>query len=350
MNRPFHLRECSCPALSYADILDQFLFGIDTDTSAAMNEDTSTHVNMPAVEPSPELTIDTFDELILKLSFAILQLVQNIEDGDEAQLHSAVTDAQQKIRDHYIATSEMKNIAALHEIAKENPGVVHQRLLVAMEGHKAEADGLRLSLHERSESLIEAIRQGDEVTETKNAFVRSLANEKRQRGEENVQLKAFKTEVDRLNAEALHATAYNAFTVGKMEQALKDADAAITYKKTILKTLERADRDRAEARAERDVAREERKEAVRDKWIILRRLEELENQKVVYEQSSVAVERQLLAVEKPQVVLPKQHVVDEEEAEKAKARRVAFEVLSSKYNERKRKGPSGEEISRIPTT
>ena len=311
---------------------------------------------MPAAEPSPELTIDTFDELILILSFAILQLVQNIKDGDEAQLHSAVTDAQQKIRDHYIAVSGMKNIAAINEIANEKPGAMHQRLLVAMEGHKAEADGLRLSLHERSESLGEAIRQRDEVTETKNAFVRSLANEKRQRGEENVQLKAFKTEVDRLNAEALHATAYNAFTVGKMEQALKDADAAIAYKKTILKTLEKADRDRSEAkaerdgaRAERDVAREERREAVRDKWIFLRRLKELENQQVVYEESSFAVERQLLAVEKPQVVLSKQHVANEEEAEKAKARRVAFEVLSLKYNKKKRKGPSGEEILRIPT-
>jgi hypothetical protein len=213
-----------------------------------------------------------------------------------------------------------------------------------MEEHKAEADRLRLSLHDQSELLVQAIAERDEATRVKDKLMRELADEKTRRGEENVELRAFKTEVDRLNEVIIQATAFNQAAVQRVDEALKNAELANKYKKTAMQVVEKVTREREtanvardEALVDRDVVREERDMAFRDKAILLRRLDELEKQQAAAEKPQVAVKRQQMAVEK-------QQVVDEEESEKAKARTEAFKVLTEKYNEKKRKVASGEEV------
>jgi len=313
-------------------------------TESAKAETSSIHVS--ALQPSPELEIDTFDELIFNLSYAILQFVQNLETGDAAQLHSAVTDTQQKIRDHYIAVSEVKNVTALHRSldAMGEKDEDHQMLRVNTEGHKAEADRLRLSLHDQSELLVQAIAERDEVTKIKDKLMMELANEKMQRGEENIELRAFKTEVDRLNEAIIQATAFNQAAVQRVEEALKNAETAIRYKTTAMQVVEKVIRERETAilardaaKVDRDVVREERDMALRDKSILMRRLGELEKQQAAAENPQVAVKKQQMAAEP-------QQVVDEEESEKAKARTEAFKALTTKYNEKKRKAPSREGV------
>jgi chromosome segregation ATPase len=288
-----------------------------------------------------ELTLDRFDELIFQLSFAILQLVQHIETGDAAQLHTAVTDAQQAIRDHYIAVSERMNDAIHYRsglgVTAEESHLPHQGLMVGMEAHKAEADRLRLSLHDQSDTLAEAIRQRDEALQTKNGLKRELAEEKKQRGEENEELRAFKREVDRLNAVVLQTATANQVATRKVEKALKDVETANRHRAAAIQVVDKVtgERDvanavRDAAKLDRDMVRDEKDMAVRDKGILLRRLEELERQQL-------AVEKQQVAVEEQQVAVGRQRVVDDGESEKAKVRREAFEALTSKYNEKKRK-------------
>jgi hypothetical protein len=285
-----------------------------------------------AHQPSSELTIDRFDELIFQLSSAILQLVQHIETGDAAQLHTAVTDAQQEIRDHYIAASERKNDAIQYR-----SNLPHQKPTVGMEEYKAEADRLRLSLHDQSDTLSEAIRQRDEALQTKNGLKRELAEEKKQRLEENEELRAFKREVDRLNAVVLQTATANQVATRKVEEALKEVETAKVRRTVAMKVVDKVtmERDAAyavrdAAKLDRDMVRDEKDMAVRDKGILLRRLEELERQQL-------AVEKQQVAVEEQQVAVGRQRVVDDGESEKAKVRREAFEALTLKYNEKKRK-------------
>jgi hypothetical protein len=313
----------------------------ESDAEAPVVRAKNTSDPIIALHPSTELTIDKFDELIFNLSYAILQLVQHIKTGDATQLNAAVTEAQKEIRDHYIAVSATKKDAVLHksehEATKEHPSAMRPRQVAGMERHKAEADRLRLSLHQQSDTLAEVIGKRDEAMKTKTALMRELADEKRQRGEENAELGACKGEIDRLNALLLQATAANEAAAQKVEAALKDAETANLRRTAAIQVVDKVTRERDvanlgrdAARLDRDALREERNMAVRDRGILLRRLDELETQQ--------------MAVEEQQAVVEKQQVADEQ-AEKAKARREAFEALTSKLNEKKRKGPSGEGFS-----
>jgi len=323
---------------------------VETETPAAMAKDTSSPVDTPAETPPPVFTIDQFDELIFNLSFAILQLVQDITTGDAAQLNSAVINAQQAIRDHYIAVSELQKDAVLHKsdsaATRGQSSVMRPRQIIDMERHKADADRLRLTLHEQSDTLAQAIEQRDQAMMTKTVLMKDLVHEKSQREEENAELRAYKGEVDRLNALVLQAAAVNQAAAQKVEAALKEVETANIRRTAAIQVVDKVTRERDiaysvrdAARLDRDLVRDERDMAVRDRGILLRRLNELEEQRLEVEAQQAAVEQQ--------------RIVDEEQAGKAQARREAFRVLSSKYNEKnekKRKGPPEDEILEITPT
>jgi len=315
-----------------------------------MAKDTFSPVDTPAVTPPSEFTIDQFDELIFNLSFAILQLVQDINTGDVAQLNSAVIDAQQAIRTHYSAVSELQEDAVLHksdsDATRRQSSVMHPRQIIDMERHKTDADRLRLTLHEQSDTLAQAIELRDDALNCKTGLMKELADEKRQRREDNAELRAYKGEVDRLNAFVLQANLTNQAGAQKVEAALKEVETANIRRTAAIQVVDKVTRERDvansmrdAARLDRDLVRDERDMAVRDRGILLRRLNELEEQRLEVEAQQAAVE--------------KQRIVDEEQVEKAQARREAFRVLSSKYNEKnekKRKGPSDDEILEITPT
>jgi len=139
-----------------------------------MAKDTSSPADTPAVTPPSEFTIDQFDELIFNLSFAILQLVQDITTGDAAQLNSAVINAQQAIRNHYIAVSELQEDAVLHksdsDATRGKSSVMRPRQIIDMERHKTDADRLRLTLHEQSDTLAQAIELRDDALNCKTGL------------------------------------------------------------------------------------------------------------------------------------------------------------------------------------
>jgi len=315
-----------------------------------MAKDTSSPVDTPDITSPSEFTIDQFDELIFNLSFAILQLVQDITTGDAAQLNSAVINAQQAIRNHYIAVSELREDAVLHksdsDATRRQSSVMRPRQISDMERHKTDADRLRLTLHEQSDTLAQAIEQRDEALNCKTGLMKELADEKRQRGGENAELRAYKGEVDRLNALVLQAAAVNHAAAQKVEAALKEVETANMRRTAAIQVVDKVTRERdvansvrEAARLDRDLVRDERDMAVRDRGILLRRLNELEEQRLEVEAQQAAVE--------------KQRIVDEEQVGKAQARREAFRVLNLKYNEKnekKRKGPSEDEILEITTT
>lgn len=288
----------------------------------------------PVTTPSAE-TIDEFDHLLVTLFSSIRQLVQNQESGDAEQLKGAVSKAKQEISEHYLKTAVSYN--------SDREAVDSGGFLDDLRKHKAEADRLRLSLHEQSELLSETTRQRDEAVSAlvdRDGLIRELADQKRQRGEENVELRALKEEVSQLNVTVRKADFINHTAIRDLENAEKNAETANDSKNTALKWVDNMKWERDAARVERDAAREERYIAVREKAVVMRRLDELER----FEQTRVHGEKAKLEEIEKMKAATMESAMERLKAERAKmeasrmiARQEALKDLGEQLGQRKRK-------------
>ena len=252
-------------------------------------------------QPSAELAIDKFDDLLTELSKAILNFIQHYATGDATELNFAVFRAKEDVRDEYAAVIERLHDAAHHSSeCKENdarPDTLDQIIAAELEKQKSDADRLRLSLHEQSEMMTGAIRERDEALEKllgQEDTIQQLIESKRMNGENQAEKRILYHEVTRLKTVTDHALAMSRDATSKKDNALWEAQSATRMKNTAMDVV-------AKMKQERDAANKERDVAMEEKGVVLARLEELER------------------------------------LEHARIRQQAFEALSTKLGEKKRK-------------
>jgi hypothetical protein len=127
----------------------------------------------PPLESPPSTTdTNTFDDLLSLHSRALLDFYQKWTPETAAALEFVVFDTEDDVRYYHFATTELLNNAErLNEEHAEVDRQYEQKRQVLITKHKAEADGLRLSLHEKSELVAAAIMERDEITKERDLAV-----------------------------------------------------------------------------------------------------------------------------------------------------------------------------------
>jgi hypothetical protein len=127
----------------------------------------------PPSESLPSTTdTNTFDDLLSLHSRALLDYYQKWTPETAAALEFAVFDTEDDVRYYHFATTELLNNAEkLNEEHAEVDRQYEQKRQELITKHKAEADGLRLSLHEQSELVASAIMERDEITKERDLAV-----------------------------------------------------------------------------------------------------------------------------------------------------------------------------------
>jgi hypothetical protein len=129
-------------------------------------------VTPPPESFPPTTTNDTFDDLLSLHSRALLDYYQKWTPETAAALEFAVFDTEDDVRYYHFATTELLNNAEkLNEEHAEVDRQYEQKGQDLVSKHKAEADGLRLSLHEKSELVASAIMERDEITKERDLAV-----------------------------------------------------------------------------------------------------------------------------------------------------------------------------------
>jgi hypothetical protein len=127
----------------------------------------------PPPESPPSTTdTNTFDDLLSLHSRALLDYYQKWTPETAVALEFAVFDTEDDVRYYHFATTELLNNAEkLNEEHAEVDRQYEQKRQELITKHKAEADGLRLSLHEKSELVASAIMERDEITKERDLAV-----------------------------------------------------------------------------------------------------------------------------------------------------------------------------------
>jgi hypothetical protein len=129
-------------------------------------------VTPPPESFPPTTTNDTFDDLLSLHSRALLDYYQKWTPETAAALEFAVFDTEDDVRYYHFATTELLNNAEkLNEEHAEVDRQYQQKRQELITKHKAEADGLRLSLHEKSELVAAAIMERDKITKERDLVV-----------------------------------------------------------------------------------------------------------------------------------------------------------------------------------
>lgn len=247
------------------------------------------------------MTVDQFDDLLTDLSHAILHFLQNYGSGNSTDLDVAVFRAKDSARDQYATVNTLLDEAIHRNFAQaaleREAAEIRKSLTGELEKYKADADRLRLSLHEQFELVSAAVKERDEATKELSDMGNIVKQMKEARGqgeEDQVEKKMLHCEVVRLKAVADHASHLSRDAMKKRDDASWEATLALRSKNTAMDVVAKVGKERDTAIKERDVA-------LQEKGKLLGRLEELER------------------------------------AEKVRLRQEAFQALSMKLGEKKRK-------------
>jgi len=153
-----------------------------TSTDAALSEQSSPTtpprsspslcVTPPPESPGSTTTIDTFEDLLSLHSRAVLDYYQKWSPETAAALEFAVFDTEDDVRYYHFATTELLNDAdKLNEEYAEVERQYEQTRKELVTKHKAEADGLRFSLHEKSELVAATIMERDKIMNERDLAV-----------------------------------------------------------------------------------------------------------------------------------------------------------------------------------
>lgn len=229
-----------------------------------------TATGSPPIEPTlPTSTfsvIETFDDLLSLHSLAILDYHQKWSPENAAALEFAVFDTEDNVRYHHFTTTELLNDAI--KLNQEHAEVERHFQVTSKEltaKHKTEADGLRLSLHEKSEALAAAITERNNAHKERDLAVLHRNDLKKQLKELQ---RAREPEIEEKLAYQQQIAGYREAIKQVMEESRLVREKqwteetrckeALILKETAMKVVEKVTKEREEARQEIEELRTKR--------------------------------------------------------------------------------------------
>lgn len=211
----------------------------------------------PPVELPPSTTdTSTFDDLLSLHSRALLDYYQKWSPQTAAALEFAIFDTEDDVRYHHYVTAELLNDAVkLNEEHAEVERQYEQMRKELITRHKAEADGLRLSLHEKSELVAAAVIERDEVTKERDLailhrddLIKQLKECKKARETELHEKSAYQQQYAQLFEASQQASEGIRCAQEKQRVAESECKEAVILKETAMKVVDKVMKEREAAR------------------------------------------------------------------------------------------------------
>jgi hypothetical protein len=221
----------------------------------------------PPIESPPSTTdTNTFDDLLSLHSRALLDYYQKWSPETAAALEFAVFDTEDDVRYYHFATTELLNNA--EELNEEHAEVElqhEQKRQELITKHKAEADGLRLSLHENSELVAAAIMERDNITKERDLavshrddLIKQLKEIKKARETELYEKFVYQQQYAQLVEASQRAPEEIRCAHEKQRVAEAQCKEAVVLKETAMKVVEKVMKEREAARQEIEELRSKR--------------------------------------------------------------------------------------------
>ena len=227
---------------------------------------------------SNAITGTSFEDLLSLHSRALLDYYQRWSPQTAAALEFAVFDTEDDVRYYHFATSELLTDAV--KLNEEHAEVERQCEQIRKElsnKHKAEADGLRFSLHEKSELVAAAIMDRDEVTKERDLavlhrddLIKQLGEYKKARETDLREKNAYQQQYAQLVEASQRAPEEICCAQEKQRVAEAQYKEAVILKETAMKVVDKVMKEREAARQEIEELRgkrldsSERDEAVKN--------------------------------------------------------------------------------------
>jgi len=251
---------------------------------------TTPRCSSPSLCLSPPLqsthsTTDTnaFEDLLNLHSLALLDYYQKWSPETAAAFEFAVFDTEDDVRYYHFATTELLNDSEnRNEEHAEIDRQHEQTRKELISKHKVEADGLRLSLHEKSELVAAAIMERDEMAKERDQavlhrddLIKQLKEVKKARETDLNEKYAYQQQYAQVVEASQRAPEEIRCAQEKQRVAEAQCKEAVVLKEMAMKVVDKVMKEREAARQEIEELRNkrlgpsDRDEAIRDFSLIL---------------------------------------------------------------------------------